>query len=41
MRNLEDEDEDSFKRQFGKYLKLGVNADAVSIRMLTITLISF
>lgn len=30
MRNLEQEDEDSFKRQFGKYIKLGVNADAVS-----------
>lgn len=31
MRNLEQEDEDSFKRQFGKYVTLGVNADAVSI----------
>ncbi|CAH0405810.1 unnamed protein product [Chilo suppressalis] len=29
MRNLEQEDEDSFKRQFGKYIKLGVNADSV------------
>ncbi|KAG6463431.1 hypothetical protein O3G_MSEX013868, partial [Manduca sexta] len=28
MRNLEQDDEDSFKRQFGKYIKLGVNADA-------------
>lgn len=31
MRNLEQEDEDSFKRQFGKYIELGVNADAVSV----------
>lgn len=30
MRNLEQEDDDSFKRQFGKYIKFGVNADAVS-----------
>lgn len=30
MRSLEADDEDSFKRQFGKYIKLGVNADAVS-----------
>lgn len=29
MRNLEQEDEDSFKRQFGKYIKFGVTADAV------------
>ncbi|KAL0850407.1 hypothetical protein ABMA28_012221 [Loxostege sticticalis] len=29
MRNLEQEDEDSFKRQFSKYIKVGVNADAV------------
>ncbi|XP_053600948.1 large ribosomal subunit protein uL18 [Plodia interpunctella] len=29
MRNLEQEDEDSFKRQFGKYIKLGVAADAI------------
>ncbi|KAI5642435.1 ribosomal large subunit proteins 60S l5, and 50S l18 domain-containing protein [Phthorimaea operculella] len=29
MRNLEQEDEDSFKRQFSKYIKLGVAADAV------------
>lgn len=29
MRNLEQDDEDSFKRQFGKYIKLGVNADAI------------
>ncbi|XP_049887927.1 60S ribosomal protein L5 [Pectinophora gossypiella] len=29
MRNLEQEDEDSFKRQFGKYIKVGVVADAV------------
>lgn len=31
MRNLEQEDEDSFKRQFSKYIKLGVTADSVSI----------
>lgn len=31
MRNLEQDDEDSFKRQFGKYVQFGVNADAVSI----------
>lgn len=31
MRNLEQEDEDSFKRQFSKYIKVGVNADAVSV----------
>lgn len=30
MRNLEQEDEDSFKRQFGRYIKNGVQADAVS-----------
>lgn len=29
MRSLEQEDEDSFKRQFGKYIKLGVNPDAI------------
>ncbi|CAG5041922.1 unnamed protein product [Parnassius apollo] len=29
MRNLEQEDEDSFKRQFSKYIKLGVSADAI------------
>lgn len=29
MRNLEADDEDSYKRQFGKYIKLGVNADSV------------
>nr|AEL28875.1 ribosomal protein L5 [Heliconius melpomene cythera] len=29
MRNLEQEDEDSFKRQFGKYIQLGVSADAI------------
>lgn len=31
MRSLEADDEDSYKRQFGKYIKLGVNADSVSI----------
>lgn len=39
MRNLEQEDEDSFKRQFSKYIKLGVNADAVRIAFLFITFI--
>ncbi|XP_072935108.1 large ribosomal subunit protein uL18 [Epargyreus clarus] len=29
MRSLEQEDEDSYKRQFGKYIKLGVNADDI------------
>lgn len=29
MRSLEADDEDSFKRQFSKYIKLGVNADAI------------
>ncbi|KAJ8734624.1 hypothetical protein PYW08_013874 [Mythimna loreyi] len=29
MRSLEADDEDSFKRQFGKYIKLGVNADSI------------
>lgn len=31
MRNLEQEDEDTFKRQFGQYVELGVNADDVSV----------
>lgn len=31
MRSLEADDEDSYKRQFGKYIKLGVNADSVRI----------
>lgn len=29
MRSLEQDDEDSFKRQFSKYIKLGVTADAI------------
>ncbi|KAK2711166.1 large ribosomal subunit protein uL18-like [Artemia franciscana] len=29
MKNLADEDEDAFKRQFSQYIKAGVNADAV------------
>ncbi|XP_063392829.1 large ribosomal subunit protein uL18 [Cydia fagiglandana] len=29
MRNLEQDDDDAFKRQFGKYIKNGVNADAI------------
>ena len=29
MRSLEADDEDSYKRQFGKYIKLGVTADSV------------
>lgn len=29
MRHLEEEDPEAFKRQFSKYIKLGVNADQV------------
>lgn len=31
MRTLEDEDPEAFKRQFSKYISLGIRADAVSI----------
>ena len=30
MRTLEEEDEESFKRQFSRYIKLGIRADDVS-----------
>lgn len=30
MRKLEEEDEDSYNRQFSKYIKLGIVADDVS-----------
>lgn len=31
MRSLEEEDEEAFKRQFSRYIKLGIRADDVSI----------
>ena len=31
MRNLSGEDEEAYKRQFSKFIKLGVNADTVSL----------
>lgn len=34
MRSLEEEDEEAFKRQFSRYIKLGIRADNVSIKCL-------
>lgn len=34
MRTLEEEDDDAYKRQFSKYIGLGIKADDVSIQML-------
>lgn len=31
MRSLEEEDPEAFKRQFSQYIKLGINADQVSV----------
>lgn len=31
MKTLEQEDEDAYKRQFSKYIKHGINSEAVSI----------
>lgn len=32
MRQLAENDEEAYKRQFSKYIKLGIEADSVSIR---------
>lgn len=31
MRSLEEEDPEAFKRQFSQYIKMGINADQVSV----------
>lgn len=31
MKSLEEEDPEAFKRQFSRYIKLGINADQVSL----------
>lgn len=36
MRTLEEEDEESFKRQFSRYIKLGIRADDVSLKLFII-----
>lgn len=33
MRSLEEEDPEAFKRQFSQYIKLGINADQVSLKL--------
>lgn len=39
MRTLEEEDEEAFKRQFSKYIALGIRADVVSIFLLHLSVL--